>query len=45
MIRDRNQLRRFKELYNDAYQQKYRGMFDAINKIANEPEKADGENV
>ena len=45
MIRDSNQLRRFKELYNDSYQQKYRGMFDAIYKIANEPANADGEDV
>lgn len=37
MVRNANQLRRFKDLYNDAYQQKYRGMFDAINRIANEP--------
>lgn len=38
MVRNNNQLRTFKELYNDTYQQKYRGMFDAINKIANEPD-------
>ena len=41
MIRNLNQLQRFKNLYNDAYQQKYKGMFDAISKVANEPNEGD----